>query len=254
MRVAFTSAPPCDRGHELSRREPVEARPQTDVRRGRPLRLEPRDALDGLGHRQPVSPKQELPRERRAIQPPDGERSHGRDDSRRLVCRHLRGRRRTEDGPMRILLVVLLFACAGLLAVDIEPSASPRAVVSVPARTAIPKPAPETVEVAFVRMGWVVECSASCRRAPRPPSSRCASSRRVRPGRATQGNPHRTARSRAAALLRAGADTWFASFSRSTPRVRTAGTRSACGSGRSPPRSHPTGRGSTRCSQRKAAS
>ena len=127
---------------------------------------------------------------------------------------------------MRILLVVLLFACAGLLAVDIEPSASPRAVVSVPARTAIPKPAPETVEVAFVRMGWVVRVQ---RVVPKGASAAEFALRELTQGptRAERRKGIRTALPDRARLrsLRAGADTWFASFSRSTLGSGSADTK-----------------------------
>ena len=44
----FHDAPTSDARHELRGREPVEARPETDVRRRRPLRLKARDALDGV--------------------------------------------------------------------------------------------------------------------------------------------------------------------------------------------------------------
>lgn len=53
---------------------------------------------------------------------------------------------------MRISLVVLVLALAGLLVVDLEPSAAPRkAVATAPRKVA--KPAPQTVEVAFIRNG-----------------------------------------------------------------------------------------------------
>ena len=52
---------------------------------------------------------------------------------------------------MRILLVVLVLVSAGMLAVDLEPAATSRAAVETPARAVAPKPAPETVDVAFVR-------------------------------------------------------------------------------------------------------
>ena len=58
---------------------------------------------------------------------------------------------------MRILLVVLVLALAGLLAVDLEPAAtSPAAVTGSERATARAQPAPETVDVAFVRNGWIV--------------------------------------------------------------------------------------------------
>lgn len=56
---------------------------------------------------------------------------------------------------MRISLVALVLALAGLLAVDLEPSAAPRKAAAATLRT-VAKPAPETVEVAFVRNGRLV--------------------------------------------------------------------------------------------------
>ena len=53
---------------------------------------------------------------------------------------------------MRISLVALVLALAGLLAVDLEPSASPGKGAAAAPRT-VAKPAPATVEVAFVRNG-----------------------------------------------------------------------------------------------------
>ncbi len=53
---------------------------------------------------------------------------------------------------MRISLVVLVLALAGLLAVDLEPSAAPRKAEAVSPRKTT-KPEPRIVEVAFVRDG-----------------------------------------------------------------------------------------------------
>lgn len=53
---------------------------------------------------------------------------------------------------MRISLVALVLALAGLLVVDLEPSAAPRKGAAA-ARAKAAKPAPVTVEVAFVRNG-----------------------------------------------------------------------------------------------------
>ena len=55
---------------------------------------------------------------------------------------------------MRISLVVLVLALAGLLVVDLEPSAAPHKAVATAPRT-VAKPAPQTVEVAFVRNGML---------------------------------------------------------------------------------------------------
>jgi hypothetical protein len=60
---------------------------------------------------------------------------------------------------MRVTLLVLLLAAAGLLAVDLEPSARTRAASAAPARElaqATAKPERRVVEVAFARNGWVV--------------------------------------------------------------------------------------------------
>src|SRR4029453_14454656 len=58
---------------------------------------------------------------------------------------------------MRISLVVLVLAFAGLLAVDLEPSSVPRAAIAVPAKHGVrPKPSPRTVEIAFAKNGWLV--------------------------------------------------------------------------------------------------
>lgn len=54
---------------------------------------------------------------------------------------------------MRISLVALVLALAGLLAVDLEPSAAPRKAEASPPRNAAPKPEPRLVEVAFIRNG-----------------------------------------------------------------------------------------------------
>jgi lipoprotein-anchoring transpeptidase ErfK/SrfK len=53
---------------------------------------------------------------------------------------------------MRISLVVLVLALAGLLAVDLEPSAAPRKAEAAPPQKAT-TPAPRIIEVAFVRNG-----------------------------------------------------------------------------------------------------
>jgi hypothetical protein len=53
---------------------------------------------------------------------------------------------------MRISLVALVLALAGLLVVDLEPSAAPRKAAAAAPRKVV-KPAPATVEVAFVRNG-----------------------------------------------------------------------------------------------------
>jgi hypothetical protein len=59
---------------------------------------------------------------------------------------------------MRVSLVVLLLAVAGLLAVDLQPPAAPPDAAAASARPlarATPKASPRVVEVALVRNGWV---------------------------------------------------------------------------------------------------
>ena len=118
---------------------------------------------------------------------------------------------------MRILLVVLVLAFAGLLAVDLQPAATSRAAVAVPARVAVPKPAPETVDVAFVRAGWVVRVE---RVVPKRASPAEVALRELTQGptKAERRKGIRTALPEGARLrsLRSDAETWFASFSRST--------------------------------------
>jgi L,D-transpeptidase catalytic domain/Sporulation and spore germination/Putative peptidoglycan binding domain len=119
---------------------------------------------------------------------------------------------------MRISLVVLVLAFAGLLAVDLAPSSTPRAAVVVPTRAvAAAKPAPETVEVAFVRNGRVVRVE---RLVPRRMSATEAALRELTQGptRAERLEGIRTALPEGARLrsLRTDGETWFASFSRST--------------------------------------
>jgi len=119
---------------------------------------------------------------------------------------------------MRILLVVLVLAFAGMLAVDLEPAATSRAVVASAREVAPrPKPAPETVDVAFVRSGWVVRVE---RIVPKGASAPEVALRELTQGptKAERRKGIRTALPKNARLrsLRADADTWFASFSRST--------------------------------------
>lgn len=60
---------------------------------------------------------------------------------------------------MRVTLFVLLLAAAGLLAVDLEPSAGTRAASAAPTRElaqATAKTEPRVIEIAFVQNGWVV--------------------------------------------------------------------------------------------------
>jgi L,D-transpeptidase catalytic domain/Putative peptidoglycan binding domain len=117
---------------------------------------------------------------------------------------------------MRVLLVVLVLAFAGLLAVDLQPSSAPRAAVATPAR-ATRKPAPQTVEVAFVKNGWIVRVD---RVVPKGMTPQETALRELTQGptRVERRRGIRTALSDTARLrsLRRSSDMWFASFSRST--------------------------------------
>jgi hypothetical protein len=120
---------------------------------------------------------------------------------------------------MRILLVVLVLAFAGLLAVDLEPAATSSAATGIPARAAAPrpKPAPETVEVAFVRSGWIVRVGRVVPRGARPAEVALRELTQG-PTKIERRKGIRTALPEGARLrsLRADVQTWFASFSRST--------------------------------------
>ncbi len=119
---------------------------------------------------------------------------------------------------MRIPLVVLVLALAGLLAVDLESSSSLRAAVSAPATAILePKRAPETVEVAFVRNGWIARVE---RVVPKGMAPAEAALRELTqgPSRLERRRGIRSALPEGARLrsLRTDGETWFASFSRST--------------------------------------
>jgi hypothetical protein len=127
---------------------------------------------------------------------------------------------------MRVPLVVLVLAFAGLLALDLEPSSSSRAAVVEPVRAVAPKPAPKTVEVAFVRNGWVVRVERVVPRGARPAeialreltqgptdTERRAGIRTAIPDRARLRS------------LRSDQKTWYASFSRSTLASGSAETK-----------------------------
>ena len=117
---------------------------------------------------------------------------------------------------MRFLPVALVLALAGLLAVDIESSSTPRAAVAERTLAVVRKAQPETVEVAFVRNGWVVRVERVVPRGLRPAE---AALRELTQGptRAERRKGIRTALPEGVRLrsLRADAETWFASFSRS---------------------------------------
>ncbi len=127
---------------------------------------------------------------------------------------------------MRVLLVVLVLAFAGLLAVDLEPSSSPRAAVTKPARVAVSKPAPATVEVAFVRSGWVVRVERVVPRGAKPAEVALRELTQG-PTKVERRKGIRTALPERARLrsLRSDANTWYASLSRSTLGSGSAETR-----------------------------
>jgi hypothetical protein len=60
--------PPLQRPREVTQGEPVEPRPEADVRGRRVLRLQAADSLERPRHRQPGALEQELPRQQRAVQ------------------------------------------------------------------------------------------------------------------------------------------------------------------------------------------
>lgn len=129
---------------------------------------------------------------------------------------------------MRISLVVLALALAGLLAADLQPSAVPREAAAAPARQlaqAKPKAEPESVEVAFVRNGWVVRVE---RAVPRGVPAQLHALRELvqGPTRAERRRGIRTAIPVGARLrsVRANDEAWFVSFSRSTFGAGTAET------------------------------
>jgi hypothetical protein len=126
---------------------------------------------------------------------------------------------------MRVMLVVLVFAFAGLLAVDLQSSSAPRAAVATPAR-AVQKPAPQTVEVAFVRNGWIVRVD---RVVPKGMTPQETALRELTQGptKVERRRGIRTALPETARLrsLRRSVETWFASFSRSTFGTGSAETK-----------------------------
>jgi L,D-transpeptidase catalytic domain/Sporulation and spore germination/Putative peptidoglycan binding domain len=119
---------------------------------------------------------------------------------------------------MRISLVVLVLAFAGLLAVDLQSSSSPRAAVPASALRPVltPKPEPKTVEVAFVRNGWITRVQRVAPKGMRPAE---AALRELTQGptRAERRKGIRTAVPEGARLrsLRTDGESWLASFSRS---------------------------------------
>ena len=127
---------------------------------------------------------------------------------------------------MRISLVVLVFAFTGLLALDLQSSSAPRAAVVTPTRVVTPKPAPATVEVAFVKNGWIVRVERSVGRGMTPAQTALRELTQG-PTKAERARGIRTAlpeRARLRSLVRTGR-TWRASFSRATFGVGSAATK-----------------------------
>jgi len=116
---------------------------------------------------------------------------------------------------MRVPLVVLVLALAGLLAVDLEPSAAPR-TASAAAPRAVAKPAPATIEVAFVRNGRLTRVE---RVLPDGVTEEVHALRELvqGPTRLERRRGIRTAIPEGARLrsVRADGEVWLASFSRS---------------------------------------
>jgi L,D-transpeptidase catalytic domain/Sporulation and spore germination/Putative peptidoglycan binding domain len=115
---------------------------------------------------------------------------------------------------MRLLLVTLLLAVAGTLAIDLAPSAAPRAE---PARALVKMvAAPQTVDVAFVRNGRLVRVE---RVVPKgvPPRMHALRELTQGPTRPERARGLRTAIRPGVRLrsLRPGQGMWLASFSRS---------------------------------------
>jgi len=120
---------------------------------------------------------------------------------------------------MRISLVVLVLALAGLLAVDLEPSAAPRKAEAAPPRKAT-TPAPRIVEVAFVRNGRLTRVE---RVVPENVAPEVHALRELvqGPTRVERRKGIRTAIPEGARVrsVRADGEAWLASLSRSTFRA-----------------------------------
>ena len=129
---------------------------------------------------------------------------------------------------MRISLVVLVLAFAGLLAVDLQSSSAPRAAVAASALPPVvkPKPEPAMVEVSFVQNGWMRRVK---RVVPKGMSRAEAALRELTQGptRAERRKGIRTALPEGARLrsVRANGGSWLVSFSRSLLGGGSAETR-----------------------------
>ena len=169
-----------------------------------------------------MASEEELARKRRAIELAERERSHGATIVRAIAdvegsCAGFFQSIEKRDSPiMRISFVVLVFAFAGLLAVDLQSSSAPHAAVAMQARV-VRKAAPRTVEVAFVKNGWIVRIERTVPRGATPPETALRELLRG-PTKLERRKGLRTALPETARLrsLRGSPDTWFGSFSRST--------------------------------------
>jgi lipoprotein-anchoring transpeptidase ErfK/SrfK len=128
---------------------------------------------------------------------------------------------------MRISFVVAVFALAGLLAVDLQSSSAPRAAVPTPVRALTSASStPRTVDVAFMKAGWIVRVA---RRVPRgmAPAELALRELVQGPTRSERHKGIRTALPEGVRLrsLRSDGDVWFASFSRSALGAGSAETK-----------------------------
>ena len=128
---------------------------------------------------------------------------------------------------MRLMLVVLMLAFAGLLAVDLEPSSLPQAATNVAATPVVrPKPVARTVDVAFVKNGWIARVERTLPRGITP--QEYALRELIQgPTRVERRKGIRTAIPDGVRIrsISRTPDTWIASFSRSLLGSGTADTK-----------------------------
>ena len=154
--------PARDRARELRRRRTPSRRDQSPrYGDGGHCAWSPAVALDRLRDGQPVAPEEELPRERRAIELAERERSHGAtivrsDHRRRSSCRLFRADR--ETGPPDHAHLARRPGLRVRGASRRRPRSRRRRRMPPSRRTAraVRKARPRTVEVAFVKNGWIV--------------------------------------------------------------------------------------------------
>lgn len=130
---------------------------------------------------------------------------------------------------MRVSLFVVLLAAAGLLAVDLQPSAAPRTAEAAPTRRlaqAKPIAAPRVIEVAFVRNGWVARVKREVPKGVAP--ERYALRKLMRgPNGEEQRLGFRTAFPKGTSIrsVRSDEDAWYVSLSRRSFEGGTAESR-----------------------------